>query len=333
MMDGTLSSSVTKCKRDVLAGTHSWRIEGITDLLKAVKDCEQPTYHACPFFLLGCQWKALFWPCGNSKKEFEDVATLQLTLISSPQQRKQCAKITVEVAHRPETRQHSKLLVFEPFDHGNGGELSTTQKAQGFKNFLKHQDLLTAVKKEDDSITLEIGIELVTVKYDRHEVAINTATTDQLADIQSSLLQKKMMDVTLSTAGNGQVPANIFLLCQASPVLAAQFKYNAADISEKHFTTYSAPVVTCFVKFCCAGIFTAPTTLEELLKLYELAHEKMVTRLVGITRSVLLRNHIQVDSIYILYEVAQQFNDTTFIRHLEDFARSNIPALLRKRRT
>lgn len=324
-MDGTISSSVTKCKRESLSGTHAWRIEGISDLLKSLKDLDQPSCHSCPFFLLGCQWKALFWPHGCAKKEFEDVASFQLQLLASPRSAKQTAKITVEVSHRPETRQQSKLWIFEPSD----SEPSTLAKPCGFKNFLKQADF-----SKDDTLNLEITIELVTSRFERQELVIHATAAEQLAELQKTL-QKELKDITLLASDKSEVPCNALLLSKASPVIANLLRYEP-DKKQLDFKLWKTPALEIVANFVCAATLPAAWSqpldagFSDVMQVYEVCQEKMICRLLNIARVVLLRN-TQLGNVHDVYQLAVQFNDLTMMRHLEEYARSNVAQLLKKR--
>lgn len=322
-MDGTVSSTVTKCKRDTLSGVHGWKIEGIADLLKTYKEMDQPSHHSCPFHLLGCQWKALFWPYGTAKKEFEDTASFQLVLISSPRGAPQTAKITVEVSHRPETRQQSKLITFEPL---LDAAAPITGKPCTFKNFLPHKEFPSL--SSEDCLKLEIVIEVVNSRFERQEQTIHATAAEQLAELQKILQSDLLKDIHLTASDTKLVPCNSLLLCQASPVVAAACKY-AASTPVLDFKQYGSDAVQAMVHFVSAAKVPPPAATY-LPQLYELAHEKMICKLVTVARTLLLRT-LSTENVYPLYQLATHFNDLTFIRHIEDFGRANIPQLLKKR--
>lgn len=322
-MDGTVANVVTKCKRDSLNGTFAWKIEGVGDLVKTLKEQDVPSCHSCLFHLMGCQWKALFWPHGFAKKEFEETASLQLILISSPRGGKQTAKVTLEVSHRPETRKESKLVVFEPVLEAEPS--SSLGKPCNFKNFLPHKELFASC--EHDALLLELSIELIVARYDRQEQLMHQLSAEQLQELQKTLQSDLLKDMEISCKEGKTVTCNTVLLCKASPVAAAALKY--AQAAKLDCSQYSQETVLAMVQFISAAQTPTSPTLN-LSELYSLAHDKMIPRLVAVCRSLLLRS-VNITNVYSLYELATLFNDLSFIRHLEDYARSNIPQLLKKR--
>lgn len=356
-MEQVNSLTVTKCRREILTGTHTWRLEGMDAIFKQYKEYEQPACTFTYFMLLGCQWKALFWPYGAGKKDLEEVVAVQLCLVASPQLRKQAVKLTVQVLHTPETKQVSKLHMLEPtadvdvrFLLGNNSTTDpppsshNNSRPVGFRCFMKHADLL-AKHCEKDTFTMEFILELISTQMERQETpfAQLTQQQEQLYSIQR-VLKEDFKDIALVTK-NGQVlMANALLLAKMSPMVTGLLRQTKEKEQQQtlDFKQWDTQAVQIFIDFACAALLPAhwianvfpPLTLTEAqiyeaCQVYEMAHMHMSLRLLAIVRVLLLHN-LNINNAYTLYAAAKHYGDATMIRHIEDFARCHIPHFLKR---